>query len=149
LVQFNADPSTAPAGWKAAGPEYIATSPGRLLNTVELPADTNYTLWLLGSFGRPVQVIVDGRTVKTVRWEESYPGAWDALATVRLRKGNHRVELLRGGGGLLPGTGSDIGSAQTLGAIGPILFDPRASTPIRTVGAKQAAAVCRNAKGLD
>jgi hypothetical protein len=150
LVQFAPDPRTAPSGWIRNGPGYIATGPGRLASVIELPTDTNYRLWLQGSVGRTVRVSVDGRVVSNVRWQEGYPGGWDALGTVPLRAGRHRVEIFRGGGrSLLPGTGNDVGSSQTLGSIGALLFEPPSRSTVRTVTPAAGMAACRGRAALD
>ena len=150
VIQFTVAPARAPQRWAAAGSDFIARGPGRLSDVLSLPSTATYALWLRGSFGRAIQVSVDGRPVSTVRWDESYPAQYVPVGALRLRAGRHRVEVLRGGGGLLPGTGNDIGSASTLGRVGPLAFAPaRGPAAARTARGSRAAAICRSPRALD
>jgi hypothetical protein len=116
---------------------------------IGLPPARRYTVWLRGSFGRTVDVSIDGRRLAALRWQESYPGLDVPVADVALEPGPHVVEILRAGGGLLPGMGNDVGSSSMLGTIGPLAFAPVPEPGVRTAGPAQAAAVCRDPRPLD
>lgn len=131
-------------------PDIFAFGPTSIERVVDVPETDTYRLWLRGSFGREVRVAVDGREVGTLRWQLSYPDQYEPVSTLRLSAGRHRVEIVRTGGSLLPGTGNDIGNSATLGTIGPIVFAPVGEEPtVRSVPASRAMDVCRSAAPLD
>ncbi len=97
-----------PPGWAALGgdPPLVQTvGPGAVQGSVPLTRAGDYELWLAGSIGRPVRVVIDGRAVAEIGEELAQPSGWNDLGRVRLAAGRHRVELLRGGGSLRPGNG--------------------------------------------
>jgi hypothetical protein len=123
VVRYTAQPGTGPPTWAQNGPEFVANGPGRLKGTIELPRQAAYTVWLQGSIGRQVRVLVDGEEVGAVRWEQSYPGQHVPVGTAGLAAGRHTVEIVRGGGTLLPGTGNELAGGLTT-TIGPLAFAP-------------------------
>jgi hypothetical protein len=107
-------------------------------------------MWMRGSIGRPVQVRVDGRLVKTVRWVQSYPGLYIQLGERELGRGRHRVEVIRGGGGsILPGTGNEVRDANQTVLIGQVTFLPAEPQRMETVSAEEGLDVCRDGERLD
>jgi hypothetical protein len=103
--------SRLPAGWSIDPnePETIDTvGPGKLEGRVSVPRAGRYELWLEGSFGRPVEVRIDGRRVASVGDVANYRGDSVLLRSVTLPAGTHRVKLTRGGGGLRPGDGGKL-----------------------------------------
>ena len=91
-----------------------------------------------------------GRPVGTLRWRENYPLQYEPLGHVTLRAGRHHFEIVRGGGGLLPGTGNEIGAEGTITRVGPIALVPRVPRPpVRVVGARAGEQACRAAGRLD
>jgi hypothetical protein len=144
------DPERVSGGWAHVPPDWVALTPGEMVGTVTLPQDGTYSLWLRGSIGRPVRVLVDGRQVARIRWEEAYPGNYIRLGLRDLRRGPHRVEVIRGGGAsLLPGVGNEIGSGNTTSLIGPVAFRLDEDLQMQTVPADRAGAVCRGDELLD
>jgi len=99
------------------------TRPGRARTTVTVPTAGVYDAWLRGSFGRGMEVSVDGRRVGSVRDERSFAGQWIRVGVVSLRAGTHRIELRYPGGGLRPGDG------QQPQDVGPLALAPRTPRP--------------------
>jgi hypothetical protein len=122
LVRIAPGAGTHPPAWARVGDDVRAGSPGRWEQQFEVPRTGTYTAFIRGSFGRAVSVRIDGRLVDELQWRESYPGQFNALGPVRLTQGRHVLEVLRGGGSLLPGTGND--PAGTTTTIGPFALDP-------------------------
>jgi len=75
-----------------------------------------YRIWVLGSFGRDIAVLVDGREVGRVRGVNT-DGEWLDGGVVEVPRGRHEIELRRGGGSLAPGDGYK-------GVLGPLVFQP-------------------------
>ncbi len=97
-----------PGGWArtADEPPLVQTvGPGVVDGAVRVTAPGRYSVWVSGSFGRDVEVLVGGRSVGAASDDLSQPAAWIELGTVTLRPGWHDVELVRGGGSLAPGNG--------------------------------------------
>jgi hypothetical protein len=78
---------------------------GRVDGRVRVRRPGVYRLWLRGSFGREVEVLIDGRRAGAVSDELAQPANWIDLGTVELGAGAHRVEIVRGDGGIAPGSG--------------------------------------------
>jgi hypothetical protein len=145
-------PETArdlPAAWAVDGgiPHTVATvGQGQIEGTIEVPHSGRWSVWLGGSFGRPVTVEVDGHTVGTLRDELSGPAQYAPLGTLELTQGRHAVRIWRGGGSLAPGNGS--GPSRRLG---PLMLVPEpaagesdaaASARVRTLGPDGWRALC-------
>jgi hypothetical protein len=81
---------------------------------VALAEPGRYELWLRGSFGREVEVRIDGRHAGSARDELAQPANWLELGSLDLDAGTHPVELVRGGGDLAPGNGD---GPRTLGSL--------------------------------
>ncbi len=149
LVTVAPDPRAVPVYWGRQGDDLHAGTPGTLAPDVHRPRPTGPTTsFFRASIGRRVRVYVDGRQIAAPRWRESYPGQSMLLATLRLTRGTHQLEVVRGGGGLLPGTGND--AAGTTTSIGSIVFDPTAEREVvRSVPASQLDDLCASHEGLD
>lgn len=134
-----------PPGWFMYGayPQAIVpVGPGALEGWVSLPQGGRLRLWLEGSFGRGVQVEVDGRYVGGVAYEPGNPGQFLPVGEVSLTPGRHLVRLTRGGGDLRPGNGGgDQGSARHIGSlvVSPPVNERRA---VRLVGPDDARSLC-------
>ena len=90
---------------------------GLIEDSVRLPHDGEWTIWVEGSLKRDWRVLVDGREVGTLRRGlEPRLGAHE-VATVSLPAGRHVVTLQRPGGDIGPGNG---GYEQ----LGPVVFAP-------------------------
>jgi hypothetical protein len=101
---------------------------------VEVPAAGEYLVWLEGSFGRRMQVYVDGRDVGGSGRADT-PRQWSRVATLRLTAGRHRVEVRRPGQGLGPSDG-----AESL--LGPLALERAGSRGLFSVRPSQAARLC-------
>jgi hypothetical protein len=148
VVQVSSDGSEKPRLWDFAAPDFLARGPGRLELDVSLPYPDEWAVWLRGSFGREVRVLVNGEEIESLRWQQSYPLQYEPLGTISLPAGDHRIEIIRGGGSLLPGTANDIGN-NTI-TIGPIAFVP-ADPPaeVESVPRGEAMETCRSEERFD
>jgi hypothetical protein len=100
------------------GGTILASGAGRAVRAQPVPSAGRYNLFFSGSFGRPVDVYLDGRHVGTGAYQASYPSQWILIATRYLSKGVHRIELRRGGVSLHPGNGDSIdGWNRTIGPL--------------------------------
>jgi hypothetical protein len=149
LVQFGADETGAPRSWDYFPPDFVAHGPGAIRGATELPEGGDWSIWLRGSFGREVRVLVDGEVVGSARWKESYPGYYVHLDDRRLSAGEHRVEIVRGGGSPLPGTANEVGTGNTIALVGPAAFLAERPQEIRTVSPQEGLAVCRGDQPVD
>jgi hypothetical protein len=112
-----------PADWPfSKGPpgQLYPSGPGVARLEVNVPALGVYDVWEQGSFGRGVEVSVDGRALGSTRDERSFVGQWIRFGARELSAGAHTVELRYPGGGLRPGSGQQ---PQTMG---PVALVPRA-----------------------
>ena len=100
----------------------FATGAGRAVREQPVPKAGRYELFFNGSFGRPVDVFVDGRHVATAAYQESYPDQWDLEGTVYLSRGVHRIEFRRGGVSAHPGNGNGLDAFSR--TIGPLVDLP-------------------------
>ena len=150
VVSVAAPVAATPAQWGrvANTTTLLAGAPGRLNLRVRIPRTGAYRVSMIASVGRTVTVSIDGRRVGALRWRESYPGQYNPLSTVRLTRGIHRVQVVRKGGDLLPGTGNDASGRTTL--VGPLAFEPTTRRDVvRTVPASELASLCASAQRLD
>ncbi len=106
-----------PAGWARRGddPSLVQTvGPGVVRGSVAVTGRGRYELWLRGSFGRAVEVRIDGRHAGSASDELAQPANWLELGSLELDEGAHRIELVRSGGDLAPGNGD---GPRTLGSL--------------------------------
>ncbi|MEA2475568.1 MAG: hypothetical protein QOE06_3483 [Thermoleophilaceae bacterium] len=127
-------------------PEWTFTPgrPARLFPTgagtarlpVQIGAAGEYDVWMLGSFGRGIELSVDGHSVRLVRNELSFEGVWIRFGSVRLAPGAHEVAIRADGGSLRPG-----GTEQS--RLGPVALVPRTPAPaLVDLAPAKAASVC-------
>lgn len=149
-VVLEAPAAVSPPGWLPLGPDRLARGPGRLQFAFALATAGDYAVWMRGSFGRRVAVSIDGRTVGSLRWRESYPLHYEPVGAVTLAAGEHRVDIVREGGSLLPGTGDDIGPEGITTRIGPLsLVREGSRASMRIVDGAAGIDVCRGSRPLD
>ena len=141
-------PGFVSPGWIPQPPDYVTRTPGEMTGQVELPVDGDYTIYLRGSVGRKVHVSVDGKRIGSVQWEEAYPGNYMPLGVHDLKAGVHKVNVQRGGGSPLPGTGNEIGSGSTTGLVGPLAFLPDQPVKLVTVSRQRAQELCEDGRTL-
>ncbi|MDQ3588463.1 MAG: hypothetical protein M3375_08975, partial [Actinomycetota bacterium] len=138
----------APERWpvtKTPGTLGVSGS-GRAEARLQIHEPGAYDIWFGGSFGRPIQVLIDGKPFKTIANRRNYPEQLEPLGTQRLRAGGHVVEIVRGGPRLAPGTGADEGVP-----IGPVVAakrEPHAGV-VRRAPLSRAGALCRSPRRLD
>jgi hypothetical protein len=75
----------------------------------------DHRIWVLGSLGREIEVLLDGQVVGEARGINT-PGEWLDAGTADMTPGSHRVEVRRKGGSLRPGDGFE-------GLLGFIAFE--------------------------
>ena len=127
------------AGWPGS---VVPSGPGRVKAQIKFPDAGTFKVWMEGSFGRAVSVWVDGKKLGSVADELGYPGQHFDMGTVRLAKGLHDIELVRGGGDLRPANG-DIPEASVRN-IGPVVFNNQVNEDLKvqTIDPAQAAELC-------
>ncbi|MEA2155992.1 MAG: hypothetical protein QOE11_2132 [Solirubrobacteraceae bacterium] len=133
LATFLISHHPRPPRWTGFGdyPEALVTDgPGHIDAPVSIPRSGRYHVWVEGSFSRRLTLEIDGRPVGHTPRVLNNPGAYASIATVRLRRGLRGVQVLQGGGDLLPGNG---GYRSSLRHIGPIVFEPVQDEPRRVV----------------
>jgi hypothetical protein len=113
-VEARRSPSWAPHPWL---PGMVLTpTPGVASTRVRVDAPGRYRSWVAGSFGRPIEVRVDGRSVGAAVGVNNL-GQWLPAGTTSLDAGSHRLQLFRSGGDLSPGDGYR-------GELGPLVLEP-------------------------
>jgi hypothetical protein len=129
-VQFDtAGAADRSPGWLLAPePGYLAPAARGFARGSVVTAPGRYRVWLRGTFGRDIDVYVDGRRVGEAR-EVDTPDQWTDLGTLNLGAGSHRVELRRPPKRLSPGDGapSRLGrlAFERTGTRGAIWVRPR------------------------
>jgi hypothetical protein len=127
-IQLDGSNMVLSGAFGAAGGTILATGPGRAVRAQPVPEAGRYKFFFSGSFGRPVNVIVDGRHVGTAAYQVSYPSEWIMIGSAYLSKGVHKIEITRGGFSLHAGNGDGIDQFNR--TIGPLaLFANRPATP--------------------
>ena len=108
----------------------VPAGPGTLAGPLAVARTGRYELWAEGSFARRMRFVLDGRPLGASRAGLNNPGAYELIATQRLTRGTHALQVLQGGGDLRPGSG---GYRSSLRHIGPILLQPVADGERRVV----------------
>jgi hypothetical protein len=117
-VQLDGSNTIITGAFHSAGGTIIADGPGRATREQPIPAPGRYDFYLNGSFGRPVNVTVDGRYVGTAAYQISYPGQWLLIGSRWLSHAVHDIAITRGGVSLHPGNGDGVdGFNRTIGAL--------------------------------
>ncbi len=126
----------------------FAPGPGRAVREQPVPHAGRYELFFNGSFGRPVDVYVDGRHVATAAYQESYPDQWDLEGTVYLSRGVHRIEFRRGGTSAHPGNGNGLDAFSR--TIGPLVIYPSGTSiqPVRDAPLAALPQLCNSSRRL-
>ena len=143
LISVAALPGPTPGNWPPSiqDPQWIhPQGPGRMGRVLHVPTAGRYTLWLGGSFGRPVTMWVDGRRIGSVGYRLNFRGPEERVGDVELTAGRHEVVLTLGGGDLHPGNGTDSPNR----IIGPIELsrpDPL-DPPLHQVDARRWRSLC-------
>lgn len=116
-VELDAVSSSHSPGWRpdAEIPRTLAPrEPGRIAGDRSFEGG-RYAIWVAGSSGRALDVLVDGRRVGTARGVNTN-GEWLRAGAATIKRGRHRVELVRPRADLAPGDGY-------AGVIGPVVFE--------------------------
>jgi hypothetical protein len=113
------------------------SSPGSAGLEVQVPATGAYDIWEQGSFGRGVEMSVDGRPLGATRDQRSFVGQWIRFGARNLGAGPHTIELRYPGGSLRPGSGQQ---PQTMGPVALVPQTPRSR--LIEVGPERARDLC-------
>jgi hypothetical protein len=120
-------PETLPEGWTAPSPYSFAPSgSGSVAEDFSVPGGY-YELWLGGAVFGGLTVRIDNEAVASERAKIDNGGAYEPLTAVRLRSGNHRLEVEYEDDSFSPG------SAAQPWAIGPLLLAPPYEGDLGTV----------------
>ena len=143
-VQLDDSNMKLSGGFAQSGGVIEATGSGSAVRKQTIPVAGNYDFFIEGSFGRPVDVNVDGHHVATAAYQVSYPAEWIQIASHRLSAGLHKIELKRGGISLHAGNGDGIDPFNR--TIGPLVIMPtRLSVPaVRYAGVSALPRLCRS-----
>jgi hypothetical protein len=104
------DATNYPASWTtypgSPGVIYPSRS-GTLETAVTVRAAGRFGFWVLGSFRRRLELLVDGRHVATARNRLMHPGVATPLGAAVLSAGTHGITLRYSAADLSPGSGGD------------------------------------------
>jgi hypothetical protein len=117
-VQVDGSNTTLSGAFHSAGGTIIAAGAGRAARRQPIPIAGRYDFFLSGSFGRPVNVTLDGEHVGTAAYQVSYPGQWLLIGSRWLSHAVYDIEITRGGVSLHPGNGDGVDNFnRTIGAL--------------------------------
>jgi hypothetical protein len=123
-----------PAGWILGSDGRVGPqTPGVASGSVRAAAG-RYRVWLRGTFGRGVDISVDGRRVGHASGVQT-PQQLAYVGDVALAAGSHSVQIKRGGGSLAPGNGRDE-------AYDTFFLEPVAAERLVTVDPSRASLLC-------
>jgi hypothetical protein len=147
-VQLDDSNMQLSGGFAPSGGVIEATGSGRAIRKQTIPAAGRYDFFIEGSFGRPVNVSVDGRHVGTAAYQVSYPAEWILIASHWLSAGLHRVEIERGGISLHAGNGDGVDPFNR--TIGPLVIMPAGSAvpAVRYTSVRELPRLCRSSHTL-
>ena len=133
-VELPAFRMARPAAWGVLPTKRVgAVGPGELSTGFEAPAG-RHRVWVLGTFGRGAEVIVDDRVVGRAEHIQP-PGQYSLAGTAELEGSRHELVLRRGGGNLLPGNGRDEGYDA-------VMLEPADEPELERVPASEAESLC-------
>lgn len=130
-------PALAPSTDLKGRVQYSFYGPGRLNGAITVKHAGSYEVWLAGSVDRPMDILIDGRTVGVAARESGDDGNVMHIADISLKRGKHTYELVRGGGDLSP---DDNGSSVIDGVVFQAVSAARA--PVRTIGPGRWRSLC-------
>jgi hypothetical protein len=104
---FNLGSVPQPKGWTTVEGDteiVVPTDHGAVASFLDVPVGGRYAVWMGGTFGGAVDVLVDGRTVAGGHNRPDWPGLWAPLGDVQLTPGRHVVIVRYRAGSWTPGT---------------------------------------------
>jgi hypothetical protein len=145
-IQLDDSNLTLSGGFARSGGVIEATGAGRAVREQPIPVPGPYDFFIEGSFGRPVDVSIDGRHVATAAYQESYPAGWIEITSHWLSAGVHRFEITRGGISLHAGNGDGVDPTNR--TIGPLLLVPAGTSvpALRYTSVGALSSLCRAAR---
>jgi hypothetical protein len=147
-VQVDGSNTMISGAFHSAGGTIIAAGAGRATREQPIPTAGRYDFYLSGSFGRPVNVSVDGQHVGTAAYQISYPGQWLLIGSRWLSRALHDIAITRGGVSLHPGNGDGVDNFnRTIGAL--VVTPVRPVVPVvRYASALRFRQICRSAQAI-
>ena len=147
-VQLDDSNMTLRGGFAQSGGVIEATGSGSATRKQPILVAGRYDFFIEGSFGRPVEVKVDGHHVGTAAYQVSYPAEWILIASRWLSAGLHTVEIKRGGISLHAGNGDGVDPFNR--TIGPLVIIPaRLGVPaVRYSSVRELPRLCRSSHQL-
>jgi hypothetical protein len=116
--------------------------PGKIQDSVVVASPGTYDVWVMGSFARGYEVLVDSRPVGVAKDHLSGRGQYAHLGGVELERGRHVIRLIRGGGSLAAGDG-------VLELLGPVVLARQVPDPYAVRYTEPAAAPTLCGRRLD
>ena len=138
-IVVNGDDTQWPGKWPhdEAGHTLTALAPGTATGQIAVAEDTDYEVWLNGTFGRGLEITVDGQKLATLRQEVGTVGV--RAGTVRLASGTHSFTYTYPEVSLRPGS-RDRMQLTTLASVA--LLPMNQKPQIVDVPASQAGRLC-------
>jgi hypothetical protein len=147
-VQVDGSNMALSGALSSSGGTIIASGAGGARREQLVPATGTYNFFIGGSFGRPVDVSIDGRHVGTAAYQVSYPGRSILIGSRKLTRGLHEIEISRGGISLHPGNGDGVDLFNR--TIGPLVIVPARPVvpPVHFAGRKALQRLCHSSQPL-
>jgi hypothetical protein len=147
-VQVDGSNMALSGAFSSSAGTIIASGAGRARRGQLIPATGTYDFFIAGSFGRPVDVSIDGRHVGTAAYQVSYPGRSILVGSRKLTRGVHEIEISRGGLSLHPGNGDGVDLFNR--TIGPLVIVPArpVAPPVHYAGPRDLQRLCRSSQPL-
>ena len=111
-------------GYGAYPRALVPVSAGAFRSEVSSKTGGRHSVWIEGSFGREVRVLVNGRDVGSVSNETGNPGQYFRIGSIDLRAGPSSIRVVQTGGDARPGNG---GWDSSLRHIGPVALSAEAN----------------------
>ena len=136
------DPATGsmPAPWKAAGLRPVVD--GDAAVGVQLPSGGRWRAWVQGSVLGALEIVVDGRSLGTLRHETSHAGQWLRFGAAQLPAGAHTVVLRYRRGPIWRGGRGSADAQLPLGAVALTPEEAERELPVTRVAPKDYRQLC-------
>src|SRR5262249_50392590 len=124
----------------------LPTTPGTAVGEIGIRSGQSYELFLRGSFGRGIEVRVDGRRLGSVKDQlAGIPMGFVPLGEVYLSPGVHTVEYVYPSADLTPGSGEALGNGEFANfarrtLLAAVVLEPLQYPPIELISVSPAEA---------
>ncbi len=131
------DERALPTAWSAAGRKgLVLVGSGEATFGVEVERSGSYGVWLAGTVPGRIEVLVDGRSVGSVRHQLNNSGLYLDLGAADLNTGRHELTLRYDEQPLAPGSGGPSPS------VGPLVLSMLAADSLVTTTAERYRRLC-------